>query len=83
VLHEFAPDLDVYWRAADGGILTAKIERLLAQPFRLLRAPDKVRKPRTGKSARAPRARAVGARTKPSARIGRSPRAARTRSSAR
>ncbi len=84
VLHEFAPDLDVYWRAADGGILTAKIERLLAQPFRLLRAPGRVPAPRAGKTPRAPRARAaVGVRTKPSARIGRRPRAARTRSSAR
>ena len=55
VLHEFAHDLTVYWRAADGGILTAKIERLLAQPFRLLRAPDAVATP-------APRPAASGSR---------------------
>ncbi len=37
VLHEFAPDLKVYWSNGRGGILKAKIEQLLARPFRLVR----------------------------------------------
>ncbi len=37
VLHEFAPDLRVYWSDGRGGILKAKIEQLLARPFRLVR----------------------------------------------
>jgi len=37
VLHEFAPDLRVYWSDGRGGIQRAKIEQLLARPFRLMR----------------------------------------------
>lgn len=37
VLHEFAPNLRVYWSDGHGGILKAKIEQLLARPFRLQR----------------------------------------------
>ena len=37
VLHEFAPHLRVYWSDGRGGILKAKIEQLLARPFRLVR----------------------------------------------
>ena len=37
VLHEFAPDLRVYWSDGRGGILRAKFEQLLARPFRLVR----------------------------------------------
>jgi cytidine deaminase len=34
VLHEFAPDLVVYWRDGRGGIVRAKLARLLESPFR-------------------------------------------------
>ncbi len=37
VLHEFAPELKVFWSDGRGGILKAKIEQLLARPFRLVR----------------------------------------------
>lgn len=35
VLHEFAPDLRVYWRGPGGRIVGKTIERLLAAPFSL------------------------------------------------
>ena len=41
VMHEFAPDLVVYWRGEGGGIERARIEQILARPFRLKRAPAK------------------------------------------
>jgi cytidine deaminase len=34
VLHEFAPDLWVYWRDVRGRIIGRKLEELLAEPFR-------------------------------------------------
>ena len=34
VLHEFAPDLVVYWRDSRGRIVSEKLERLLYLPFR-------------------------------------------------
>lgn len=40
VLHEFAPELTVYWSDGRGGIIEAKIEDLLARPFRLRRKPS-------------------------------------------
>ena len=40
VLHEFAPDLMVYWLDRRNRILKAKIEQLLARPFRLLKRPS-------------------------------------------
>ena len=33
VLHEFAPDLRVYWRDAGGRIVGRKLDELLASPF--------------------------------------------------
>jgi cytidine deaminase len=33
VLHEFAPNLSVYWRDAGGRIIGRKLEELLASPF--------------------------------------------------
>ena len=40
VLHEFAPDLMVYWRDRRNRILKSKIERLLPRPFRLIKRPS-------------------------------------------
>jgi cytidine deaminase len=53
VLHEFAPDLWVYWRDAGGRIIGRKLEELLASPFVFVEPP--VRAVRRG-TKRAPAA---------------------------
>ena len=55
VLHEFAPDLWVYWRDAAGRIIGRKLEELLASPFVFVEPPARA-------GARAPRPRAAKAR---------------------
>jgi cytidine deaminase len=52
VLFEFAPDLVVYWPDAEGKILRARIEQLLARPFRLTRMPKKAAKKTTQPATR-------------------------------
>ena len=48
VLHEFAPDLWVYWRDAAGRIIGRKLDELLASPF-VFADPPARRSPRAAK----------------------------------
>ena len=65
VLHEFAPDLWVYWRAPGGRVVANRIETLLAAPFSLKES----RRAARSRPSKAPkRARASSARARAKAR---------------
>ena len=57
VLHEFAPNLWVYWRDAGGRIIGRKLEELLASPFVFVDPPARgvKRAPRKKAARRKPR----------------------------